>query len=160
MGAGASSESKGGSGQASFKGGPGTKISAHGMARLHLASTEGNLKEVHKLLSSKNVDVNEPEKRSGNVALHYAAAKGHLDVVRTLLADPRTNPNKENYHNTTPLILASGNGNVEVVEELLSHPRLDPNFEPHTHANSRGYESAHELQTSVSNVQCSSDVYR
>ena len=63
------------------------------------------------------------------MALHYAAAKGHLDVERALLADPRTDSNKENYHNTTPLILASGNGNIEVVEELLSHPRTDPNFE-------------------------------
>jgi len=84
---------------------------------------------VHKLLKVKNLDVNEADRATGNVALHYAAAKGHLDIVRTLLTDPRTDPNRENLHNTTPLILASGNGQMEVVEELLECKRTDPNYE-------------------------------
>jgi ankyrin repeat protein len=84
---------------------------------------------VHKLLKVKNLDVNEADRATGNVALHYAAAKGHLDIVRTLLTDPRTDPNRENLHNTTPLILAAGNGQMEVVEELLECKRTDPNYE-------------------------------
>jgi hypothetical protein len=84
---------------------------------------------VHKLLKLKNLDVNEADRATGNVALHYAAAKGHLDIVRTLLTDPRTDPNRENLHNTTPLILAAGNGQMEVVEELLDCKRTDPNYE-------------------------------
>ena len=90
---------------------------------------QGNLREIHRLLTRKDLDVNEAEKSTGNVALHYASAKGHLDVVQTLLCDPRTDPNLENLHNTTPLILAAGNGQTEVVEELLACDRTDPNFE-------------------------------
>jgi hypothetical protein len=45
--------------------------------------------------------------------------------VRTLLTDPRTDPNRENLHNTTPLILAAGNGQMEVRALVrLSWPRL------------------------------------
>ena len=94
-----------------------------------LGVLQGDVKEVQKLLSMKNIDVNEPEKKSGNVALHYASAKGHLEVVRALLSDPRTDPNRENHHNTTPLILAAGNANAEVLEELLSSTKTNPNFE-------------------------------
>lgn len=84
------------------------KRSASGLSAFHAAAMEGDLKRVHKLLGSKSLDVNEAEAKTGNVALHYASAKGHLEVVKTLLTDPRTDPNRENLHNTTPLILAAG----------------------------------------------------
>jgi ankyrin repeat protein len=94
-----------------------------------LGVLQGDAKEVQKLLAMTSVDVNEPEQKSGNVALHCASAKGHLEVVRALLSDPRTNPNLENLHNTTALILAAGNANAAVVEELLRSPETNPNFE-------------------------------
>jgi hypothetical protein len=46
-------------------------------------ASQGNLEKVHKLLKVKGLDVNEADRSTGNVALHYAAAKGHLDVVRS-----------------------------------------------------------------------------
>jgi ankyrin repeat protein len=54
----------------------------------------------------------------GNTPLHYAAQKGHIDVVRILLAHPDVDVNAENHHKETPLHLAAKEGRYHVVKEL------------------------------------------
>lgn len=50
--------------------------------------------------------------------LHYAARKGHVDVVRLLLARPETDINAQNCRKETPLHLAAKKGRTQVVKEL------------------------------------------
>ncbi len=52
-----------------------------------------------------------------------ASKGGHLEVVRTLLADPRTNVNAQTKDGYTALILASDKGHLEVLRALLADPR-------------------------------------
>lgn len=53
-----------------------------------------------------------------NTPLHYAAQKGHIDIVRMLLARPDVDMNSENHRKETPLHLAAKEGRTEVVKEL------------------------------------------
>lgn len=53
-----------------------------------------------------------------NTPLHYAAQKGHVEVVRTLLAQPGLDINAENFQKETPLHMAAKEGQTEVVREL------------------------------------------
>jgi ankyrin repeat protein len=57
---------------------------------------------------------------SGNSALHYAAANGHLEVVDYLLSID-ADANARNSSGNTPLHWASINGRIEVVQKLLDH---------------------------------------
>lgn len=53
-----------------------------------------------------------------NTPLHYASQKGHIDIVRMLLARPDVDINAENHRKETPLHLAAREGWFEVVKEL------------------------------------------
>eukprot|EP01105_Mastigella_eilhardi_P018467 TRINITY_DN4278_c0_g1_i2.p1 TRINITY_DN4278_c0_g1~~TRINITY_DN4278_c0_g1_i2.p1 ORF type:complete len:189 (-),score=69.01 TRINITY_DN4278_c0_g1_i2:120-686(-) len=55
----------------------------------------------------------------GNTPLHYAAAGGHVDCVRTLIA-AGINPNVQNKQSETPLHRAATRGHAEVVHLLLA----------------------------------------
>eukprot|EP00959_Pyramimonas_sp_CCMP1952_P277875 5808377-Pyramimonas_sp.AAC.1 len=52
---------------------------------LPLLAKDGNKIEVTRLLSQKGVKVNEIERDTGNTALHYAAAIGHVSSALRVL---------------------------------------------------------------------------
>ena len=58
-----------------------------------------------------------------NYAIRRASAKGHLDVVKVLLADSRIDPSVDNNY---AIRSASENGHPEVVKELLKDKRVNP----------------------------------
>jgi ankyrin repeat protein len=60
-----------------------------------------------------------------SVALYIACGHGTLDIVDTLLADPRVGPNGLDDE---PLRAAASHGQTEVVRRLLAHPKLRDNF--------------------------------
>ena len=61
----------------------------------------------------------EPDKE-GWTPLHYAATKGHLDIVEYLISK-EVDVDALNPSNTTPLMLASRYGHIKVVKFLLDH---------------------------------------
>jgi ankyrin repeat protein len=63
--------------------------------------------------------------------LNVAAECGHLDVVKMLLADERTDVNWKGKLGRTPLSLASANGHLSVVTLLLDHSLCRPDEEDH-----------------------------
>jgi ankyrin repeat protein len=52
-----------------------------------------------------------------------ASARGHTQVVKLLLQDPRTDPT---VNNGRAIVQACCNGHTGVVQLLLSDPRVDP----------------------------------
>ena len=75
-------------------------------------------------------DEDDPDKLSeddyGWTALHFAASKGHKDVVKVLL-DEGAMPNRADNKGRTPLTKAVSNGN-EYVVKLLLDGGADPNI--------------------------------
>src|SRR5689334_7761381 len=81
------------------------------------AAKKGDAAEVERLLAA-GVDVN--AHTDYNVtALFYAAEKGHLDVVRVLIARKADLNAADTFYKSTPLRMAAGNKHAAVVRELL-----------------------------------------
>eukprot|EP01117_Protostelium_nocturnum_P014725 TRINITY_DN5636_c0_g1_i5.p1 TRINITY_DN5636_c0_g1~~TRINITY_DN5636_c0_g1_i5.p1 ORF type:complete len:245 (-),score=34.08 TRINITY_DN5636_c0_g1_i5:550-1284(-) len=59
--------------------------------------------------------------------LFIASHKGHSDVVRLLVEDPRVDPNLAQDNNQTPLYVASRMGRSSIVKMLVENPKVDPN---------------------------------
>ncbi|XP_051784733.1 ankyrin repeat domain-containing protein 7-like [Erpetoichthys calabaricus] len=70
--------------------------------RLHKAAAEGDLSKVKELLS--DIEVNQRDKNN-RTALHMAAAKGHVEVIR-FLAEHNANLNLWDNYGETPLMTA------------------------------------------------------
>lgn len=86
---------------------------------LHWAALMGHKKLTAHLLemgiSSREINIRDSLL---NTPLHYAAQKGHIEVVRMLLARPDVDINSENLRKETPLHLAAKEGRTEVAREL------------------------------------------
>jgi ankyrin repeat protein len=80
---------------------------------LMLASLRGDLGLVKQLVG-RSADVNKP----GWTALHYAATRGHLAVIRLLL-EHHAYIDAESPNGTTPLMMAAHYGSPEAVKLLL-----------------------------------------
>ena len=80
---------------------------------LMLASLKGYLDLCRKLIS-RDADVNKP----GWTPLHYAAANGHVDVLKLLL-DNHAYIDAESPNRTTPLMMAARYGSPAAVKVLL-----------------------------------------
>lgn len=80
---------------------------------LMIAAIQGQL-DIAKLLITRGADVNKP----GWTALHYAASRGHVEVMHLLLENhayiDAASPN-----NTTPLMMAARYGSDQAVRLLL-----------------------------------------
>ncbi len=58
-----------------------------------------------------------------NESIGWASIKGHTEIVKILLEDPRVDPSDRN---NLAIRLASENGHIEIVKLLLKDPRVDP----------------------------------
>jgi ankyrin repeat protein len=87
--------------------------SAQDESPLMLAAIKG-MTEVCRLLIAADADVNKP----GWTPLHYAAAKGHLDIMNLLLEN-NAYIDAEAPNGTTPLMMAAEYGTPDAVKLLL-----------------------------------------
>lgn len=88
------------------------RTSRHEWTLLHMAASGGNPKMVE-LLLSKGASVNAAN-RDGKTALHYAAGKGHLGIVKTLLS-----------HHADPTILYNGRSALDLARKASHHEVAD-----------------------------------
>jgi ankyrin repeat protein len=93
--------------------------------KLSEAAYAGNVKEIRTAIQ-EGVDLNARD-HDGVPALYWAAARGHSDSLRTLLAagaNPNTTSAKKGW---SPLMIAAQRGDLEAVRELLKRG-ADPNL--------------------------------
>lgn len=108
-----------------------------GFSPLHSASVRGYVAVVEKLLGTSGVGVNQVCQdggasgvvvnqvcKDGCTALHMAAQKGHLPVVKALLRAQEVNVNLKSHDGWTPLNCAVSGGYLDVVEALLDVPGI------------------------------------
>lgn len=95
------------------------EASNEGSTPLHLTAITSEKKKIAELLIAKGADVNAKRKRDNATPLHDAAAHGHAEVVKVLLANKAIVDAKDNG-GQTPLYFAAGEGHKEIVELLLA----------------------------------------
>ena len=86
----------------------------HGETPLMIASIDGNLAVVKALVQQKKAMID----HIGWTPLHYACAKGHLDVAQYLLASGAA-VDSLSPGDTTPLMMAVQSGNEPLIKLLL-----------------------------------------
>ncbi|CAN0006370.1 unnamed protein product [Choristocarpus tenellus] len=84
---------------------------------LHDAAKRGETEAVSKLVMEQRVDVDRSDPY-GYTPLHWAAQKGHADIVRLLVGNGAL-VNVRDKWKRTPLHRAAKEGHVEVVKALL-----------------------------------------
>ncbi|CDF39470.1 unnamed protein product [Chondrus crispus] len=96
---------------------------------LRYASRIGDVRDVEQILGRYKGDSNElarflpavvgaADSISGNKALHFCAANGHLDILHVLLRNG-ADINVTNLSGSTPLHYAALTGQLEIVKELI-----------------------------------------
>ena len=94
--------------------------------RLHRAAQDGEVAEVQRLLSL-GYQPNEFDEL-GKTPLHYAAERGHLEVIKLLVASGAdVNANDERVIGNTPLRQVAANCSFEVAKILID-AGADPNI--------------------------------
>ncbi|HET6249513.1 MAG TPA: ankyrin repeat domain-containing protein [Tepidisphaeraceae bacterium] len=88
---------------------------------IQIAARNGNLQEVSRLLKDKPKLVSDTDADGGQTALHEAAAAGHVEIVRLLLAHGADVACITPLLAITPLHVAAQNGHKDVVELLLAN---------------------------------------
>ena len=105
------------------------------------------LKILKLLLEQPSLDVNLADD-NGFTALHAVAFLGHIEAVKLLLADDRTDVNYKDKHKKTPLIITAAAvkpENITVLGLLLAEEAIEVNWG----ANIGGYENVTALQVAV-----------
>jgi ankyrin repeat protein len=85
-----------------------------------LASGLGHV-EIFTLLLEHGVDITTRD----NQAMKNACTKGHVQILKLILADPRVDPS---FSNNVALLLACKGGHVPIVQLLLQDDRIDPSL--------------------------------
>jgi len=86
----------------------------------------GCAEEVEALLrNNPDLNVNWKDEGLGFSALNSACLRGHVEVVKLLLAHPHINVNVQNRNEATPFSYGCETGQVSVVRLLLKDPRVD-----------------------------------
>ena len=97
-----------------------------GVAPIHLASNGGHGQAVVLLIKTK-ADIVKIKDAAGQNALHFAAYRGHEEIVR-LLAGYQTTVNEENSEGYTPLYYAAKAGHSSIAQILKDNSaRLETN---------------------------------
>jgi len=84
---------------------------------VHNLALEGDIQTIMQRIKLKP-DLIKSTDSSGRVPLHWAASKGHKELVSWLLSQNR-DANLTDDSKWTPLIIASSGGHTEVVKQLL-----------------------------------------
>ncbi len=119
-------------------------VNSNGENLLMLAAINNQLALVEQLIE-KGTDINKP----GWTALHYAASKGHIEMIRLLL-DNQAYIDAESPNGTTPLMMAARYGSPKAVKLLLEEG-ADPRIR-----NQAGYDA---LQMAQKQATTDSAVY-
>ena len=83
------------------------------------SSSIGDLLKVKLLLAHEHIEVN-ARNDTGCTALHYAASKGHTDVVSALLQHEGIQLDiQDNHGKTTPLIRSITNHHLHIAKKLI-----------------------------------------
>lgn len=85
-----------------------------GETALMFLALNGDYEFVRYFVSVKHVAID----KEGWTALHYAASKGHLDIVKFLIAND-ADVDADSPTNATPLMMAARYGHIHVVKFLL-----------------------------------------
>ncbi len=86
-------------------------------------NTQPRLPLFQTLYNCSGVDKTSVNNAGGN-ALTHAIGSGHRDVVKFLLDQPETQPNRSDNKGNTPLLHAAA-GDLEMFKIVLEHPRID-----------------------------------
>jgi len=98
-----------------------------GTTPLMLAVHNRSLKAAKAFMQDLRVDLNAVD-HDGRTALHQACIRGYHDIVRALLADPRTDVNyQRDADSWSPLMFAAFEGNLDTVAVILDCPRVTVN---------------------------------
>ena len=92
---------------------------------LHLASHRGDLEEVKRLVEEKKLNPLEKGGEYGQNALHYAAAGGHLGVMKYFI-ERGYNPASESTEGWTCLHYAARFNHYDLVQYLVDEQKMDP----------------------------------
>ena len=90
---------------------------------LYVASTNGQISIVDRLLQSNCVDPPDKEIFTYNDILIYTISKNYVEIVDLLLKDPRVDPS---VNNNQAIRIAKSNDQIEIVDLLIKDPRVDP----------------------------------
>ena len=97
--------------------------------------------------------------------VHYAAYFGLKDILRSLLVNPKFNPDTSDSYGRTPLSWAAGNGHEAVVKLLLEMYNVDADSKdyhsqtPLSYAAENGYETIIKLLMETGKVDVDSRNY-
>ncbi|MFP3025899.1 MAG: ankyrin repeat domain-containing protein [Wolbachia sp.] len=90
---------------------------------LYAAVCLGKLETVKYLVDEKKANV-DAKSCSGCTALHFAAERGHLDIVKYLV-DKEANVDAQDNDGCTPLHIAAQNSHFDIVEYLINHTKVN-----------------------------------
>jgi ankyrin repeat protein/thiol-disulfide isomerase/thioredoxin len=93
------------------------KLNDHGFSQLHIAAMGGNAPAAATLLK-QGADVNVRQGTYEGTPLQYAAAAGHLAVIKVLIENDAA-VDARDTQGRTPLMWAASKGQVEAVKALL-----------------------------------------
>ena len=100
-------------------------IPIHDHKELYEAASGGDLKKVISIMESCNCSAMYKDK-NGNSALHHAAMRGHLNIVRYLTTIDAVNPASPSQDSMTPLHFSAMYGHLDVVAFLINEQNVDP----------------------------------
>ncbi|WKT38187.1 Ankyrin repeat [Fusarium oxysporum f. sp. vasinfectum] len=87
---------------------------------LYYAASLGLEQVVEELLQSAKIDdLDAPGSRFGGTAIHAAAIRGHITIIKRLVL-AGADPGRADFNKFTPLHSAASYGNIEVIKVLLS----------------------------------------